>query len=138
MVHIERKIEIKSSQKRVFDILDQPEKFPIWNITVNDVEIIEPGKKGLVKSTVGNFTSTRTETIQNKSISYIIEGGVFNKMGYILAPKGNNTEATLWAEFNDASQEKMLLKAGEVLLNSLKKYAEYLEGGGSPDTYKKK
>ena len=109
MVHIERKIEINSSQKRVFDILDQPEKFPIWNITVNDVEIIEPGKKGLVKSTVGNFTSTRTETVQNKSISYIIDGGVFNKMGYVLASKGDRTEATLWAEFDDASQEKILL-----------------------------
>ena len=138
MVRIERNVEINSSPKRVFDILDEPEKFPIWNITVKEVDIIEPKKKGLVKSTVGDFTSTRTETIQNKSISYDIVGGVFNKMGYFLTPKGNQTEATLWAEFNDASQEKMLLKAGEVLLNGLKKYAEYLEGGGSPDNYKKK
>lgn len=138
MVHIERKVEINTSQKKVFDILDEPEKFPIWNITVKEVEIIEPKKKGFVKATVGDFTSTRSETVENKSISYIIDGGVFNKMGYVLAPKGDNTEATLWAEFDDQSKEKMLLKAGEVLLNSLKKYAEYLEGGGNPDEYKKK
>jgi len=59
-------------------------------------------------------------------------------MGYVLAPKGNGTEATLWAEFDDQSQEKILLKAGEVLLNSLKKYAEYIESGGNPAEYKKK
>jgi len=138
MVRIEIKVEINTSQKAVFEILDQPEKYHIWNITVKEVEIIEPKKKGFVKTTVGDFTSTRTETIENKSISFIIDGGVFNKLGYVLAPKGDLTEATLWAEFDDQSKEKMLLKAGEVLLNSLKKYAEYFEGGGNPDEYKKK
>jgi len=138
MARIERKVEINTSQKMVFDILDEPEKFSIWNITVSEVEIIEPKKKGFVKTTVGDFTSTRTETVENKSISYIIDGGIFTKMGYVLTPKGDHTEATLWAEFDDQDKEKMLLKAGEVLLNSLKKYAEYLKGGGNPDEYKKK
>ena len=138
MVRIERKVEINTPQKKVFAILDEAEKFPIWNITVNEVEIIEPKKKGFVKTTVGNFTSTRTETVENERIFYTIDSGVFNKMGYLLAPKGDGTEVTLWAEFDDEGQEKILLKAGEVLLNSLKKYAEYLEGGGNPAEYKKK
>ena len=138
MVHIERKVEINAPQNKVFEILDDTEISPIWNITVKEIEIIEPKKKGFVKTTVGDFTSIRTETVENKSISMIIEGGVFNKMGYVLAPKGNGTEATLWAEFDDQSQEKILLKAGEVLLNSLKKYAEYIESGGNPAEYKKK
>jgi len=138
MVHIERKVEIKAPVNKVFDILDEPEKFAIWNITVNDVEILEPKKKGFVKSTVGDFTSTRYETVKNDRIYYTIEGGVFDKMGYSVKPKGDGTEATLWAEFEDESKEKMLLKAGEILLNSLKKYAEFLEGGGNPNDYKKK
>lgn len=138
MVHIERKVDINSSKENVFTILDEPEKFPIWNITVKEVEIIEPKKKGFVKTTVGDFTSTRIETVENEKIFYNIDGGVFNKMGYQLVPKGDGTEVTLWAEFDDESQEKMLLKAGEILLNSLKKYAEYLEGGGDPEQYKKK
>ncbi len=137
MPRIERKVEIKAPVNKVFDILDEPEKFSIWNITVKEVEIIEPKKKGFVKSTVGDFTSTRTETVPNDKISYIIDGGAFNKMGYSVAPKGDGTEATLWAEFDDASQEKMLLKAGEILLECLKKYAEYIENGGNPDEYKK-
>ena len=90
-----------------------------------------------MKTTVGDFTSTRSETVENEKISYIIEGGVFNKMGYSVTPKGDGTEATLWAEFEDESQEKILLKAGEILLDCLKKYADYLEGGGNPDEYKK-
>jgi uncharacterized protein YndB with AHSA1/START domain len=138
MVHIERNVEIKAPVNKVFDILDEPEKFSIWNITVNDVEILEPKKKGFVKSTVGNFTSTRYETVKNEKIFYNIEDGVFDKMGYSVKPKGEGTEATLWAEFKDESKEKMLLKAGEILLNSLKKYAEFLEGGGNPADYKKK
>jgi len=105
--------------------------------TVKEVEVIEPKKKGFVKTTVGDFTSIRTETVENEKISLDIEGGVFDKMGYIIAPKGDGTEATIWAEFEDASKEKILLKAGEILLGCLKKYAEYIEGGGNPDEYKK-
>jgi hypothetical protein len=138
MVHIERKIEINSSPKKVFEILDDTEIAPVWNITVKDIEIIEPKKKGFVKTTVGDFTSTRTETVENKSISMDIDGGVFDKMGYVVDAKGGGSEVTLWAEFEDPGQEKILLKAGEVLLNSLKKYAEYLESGGDPKQYKKK
>jgi len=138
MARIERKVEINAPAKRVFDILDDTEKLPLWNITVKEIEIIEPKKKAFVKTTVGDFTATRYETVENEKISQTIEGGVFNKMGYIVTPKGDGTETTLWAEFEDESKEKMLLKAGEILLNSLKKYAEYLEGGGKPDEYKKK
>ena len=138
MVKIERKVEINAPAKRVFDILDDTEKAPIWNITVKEVEIIEPKKKAFVKTTVGDFTATRYETVENEKISQTIEGGVFNKLGYITTPKGDATETTLWAEFEDEGKEKMLLKASEILLNGLKKYAEYLEGGGNPDDYKKK
>ena len=138
MVRIERKVEINAPAKRVFDILDDAEKFPVWNITVNEIEIIEPKKKAFLKTTVGDFTATRYETVENEKISTTIEGGIFNKIGYLMTPKGDGTEITLWAEFEDESKEKMLLKAGEILLNSLKKYAEYLEGGGNPDDYKKK
>ena len=138
MPRIERKIEINAPLKRVFDILDDAENFAVWNITVNEVNIIEPRKKGFVKTTVGDFTSTRTETVPNEKISYIIEGGAFNKMGYRVLPKGDGTEAILWAEFDNEKQEKMLGKAGEILLQSLKKYAEYLTTGGAPEDYKKK
>ncbi len=42
------------------------------------------------------------------------------------------------AKFDDASQEQLLRITGEMLLKSLKKYAEYLEYDGNPDEYSKK
>ena len=59
-------------------------------------------------------------------------------MGYLLSPKGDITEALLWGEFDDEKNEKILVKAGEVLLECLKNFAEYLEDGGNPDEFDKK
>ena len=59
-------------------------------------------------------------------------------LGYVLKPKGDVVEATIWAEFDDASQEGLLGIAGEMLVKSLKKYAEYLKDGGNPTEFSKK
>ncbi len=58
--------------------------------------------------------------------------------GSILEPKGDTTSVTLWAEFEKEENEKMLVRAGEIYLESLKRYAEYLEEGGDPSNYDKK
>jgi hypothetical protein len=58
--------------------------------------------------------------------------------GNILEPKGNTTSVTIWAEFDDEKNEKMLVRAGEIYLESLKRYAEFLEEGGDPSAYDKK
>ena len=115
MPHVERNIEIDTSVEKVF----------------------EPGKYA-VKGTIGDFTTTRTETVQNEKISMSIEGGPFSAMGYILSKKGDKTNATLWADFEDGKQEKMLVKAGELLLKSLKNFVEFVDSGGNPDEYDKK
>ena len=59
-------------------------------------------------------------------------------MGYILNSKGKLTEVTLWGEFEDAKNEKVLVKAGELLLEGLKNFSEFLEEGGDPDEFDKK
>ncbi len=91
-----------------------------------------------IKSTVGDFTSIRTETIKPVKISLNIEGGVFNSMGYILNVKGDMVDVKLWGEFDDEKNEKILVSAGEVLLKCVKNYAEFLEDGGNPDDFDKK
>ena len=75
---------------------------------------------------------------QEMKISYKIDGGPFQAMGYLLKPKGAGTEITGWAEFENPDEEKMLKKAGSILLNSLKKFAEFLEAGGNQSEYSKK
>ena len=77
MPQVERNIEIKSLQSRVFKILDDTLASPIWNLAVQQIEKIDEGQYA-VQSTVGDFTTIRTETVMDKRISLKIEGGIFN------------------------------------------------------------
>ena len=90
------------------------------------------------KTNVGDITSTRIETNAPESLSATQEGSPMTSLGYILKPKGENVEATIWADFDDPGQESILGIAAEMLLKSLKKYAEYLEAGENPDEFSKK
>jgi len=137
MPRVERNIEIKASQSQIFKILDDTPTSLIWNLTVKEVEKIDEGQFA-IKSTVGDFTSIRTETVIDESISVKIEGGIFTDMGYILRPMGEVVDVSIWGEFDDEKNEKVLIKAGELLLESLKKYSEFLEAGKNPDNYDKK
>lgn len=137
MPRVERKIEIEAPQKNIFNILNDTMIGPKWNLAVNDVTKISENEYA-VKSTVGDFNTIRTETVEPEKLSMNIEGGIFSSMGYILKPKENMVEATLWGEFDDEKNEKVLVKAGEILLKCLKAYAEFLEEGGNPDDFDKK
>ncbi len=137
LVRVERYIEINASQRKIFDILDDASLGAKWNLAANEITQISEGKFA-VKSTVGDFTSIRTETVEPNKISMRIEGGVFNSMGYILNPKGDMVNATIWGEFDDEKNEKMLVKAAELLLKGLKNFSEFLEEGGNPDDFDKK
>lgn len=137
MPRLERKLDIKASAQTIFNILDDTLNYPKWNIVVNEMKEIGP-EKHFAKTNVGDVISTRTETVLNEKISTKQEGSPMTEMGYILKPKGNVVEATIWAEFELADQEMILGMAGEIFLKSLKKYAEYLEAGDNPAEFKKK
>jgi hypothetical protein len=137
MVRVEREIEINAPQKEIFDILDDTKIAPKWNLPVNEITEISEGKYA-VKSTIGDFTSIRTETVESERLSMRIESGIFNSMGYILSPKRDMVEVQLWGEFDDEKNEKILIKAGETLLKCLKNFSEFLEEGGNPDEFDKK
>ncbi len=137
MPRLERKLEINASAKTIFGILDDTMNYPRWNIVINEMKELEPGKH-FAKTNVGDVTSTRTETVVNEKISTTQEGSPMTAMGYVLKPKGDAIEATIWAEFELEDQEAVLGIAGEIFLKSLKKYAEYLEAGGNPAEFEKK
>ncbi|MFX0043730.1 MAG: SRPBCC family protein [Candidatus Hodarchaeota archaeon] len=137
MAKIERKVEINSSPKKIYDILNDETLEEKWNITVKKLTTIEPDKYS-VKTTVGDIISTVIVRDENKEISMEIEGGPFSKMGYVLTPKGDSAKVMLWAEFENPEQESILGMAGDMLLESLKKYVDFLEDGGNPAEYNKK
>ena len=137
MPRAERKIEINAPPERVYSILEDSLSYPIWNIVVNEIKEIGPDKY-FSKTNIGDITSTIKERVPNKKISSTQEGSPMTAYGSILEPKGDKTGVTLWAEFEKEENEKMLVRAGEIYLESLKRYAEYLEEGGDPSNYDKK
>jgi len=134
---LERMIDIAASQDKIWRIIDDDDNYAKWNIVVNEVTKLGEGNY-FFKTNVGDITSTRIETNAPESLAATQEGSPMTSLGYILKPKGDIVEATIWAEFDDAGQEPILGIAGEMLLKSLKKYAEYLESGGNPDEFDKK
>ena len=134
---VERSVDISAPQEKIFKIIDEDRDYARWNIVVNEVTELGPGNY-FFKTNVGDVTSTRVETNPPDSLSATQEGSPMTSLGYVLKPKGDVVEATIWAEFDDPGQEQILGMAGEMLVNSLKKYAEYLETGGNPDEYNKK
>lgn len=137
LVRVERDIEIKASQKRIFDILNDTMLGPKWNLALKELTRISENTYA-AKSTVGDFTSIRSETVEPDKISMKIEGGIFTSMGYILNSKGDMVKVTLWGEFDDENNEKILVKAAELLLKGLKNFTEFLEEGGNMDDFDKK
>lgn len=137
MPRVEKTIDISAPQDKIFKIIDNDNDYARWNIVVNEVTELGPGNY-FFKTNVGDITSTRIETNPPVSLSATQEGSPMTSLGYVLKPKGDGVEATIWAEFEDASQEPILGIAGEMLLKSLKKYAEYLEAGGNPEEFSKK
>ena len=137
MVRIELETEIQSSLKKVYDIAVNTKDSAKWCLPVKEASEISEGKFD-IKSTVGDFTYIHTENVENEKHSASIEGGIFSAMGYIFSLKGDLVKAILWGEFDDEKNEKALRKAGELLLQSLKSFAEFLEEGGNADDFDKK
>ncbi len=137
MPKVEVKMDANAKAKTIYDILMNDELEVKWNLTVNENVSIGPNKWE-VKSTIGDLTSTRVETEENKRVSFDIEGSIFTKMGYILKPKGDTTKVTIWGEFEDEKNERILESAGGVLLEGLKRFSEYIEEGGDPESFDKK
>lgn len=137
MPKIEKTIDIAASQEKIFEIVANDDDYARWNIVVNEVTKLGEGKY-FYKTNVGDITSTNVETVPPERVSAAQEGSPMKSIGYILKPKGDVVEATIWSEFDDPGQEPILGIAAEMLLKSLKKYAEYLESGGNPDEFSKK
>ena len=137
MPRVEIKSDVNASAKTIYDILMNDELEAKWNLTVNENINIGPNKWD-VKSTIGDLTSTRVEAKENERISFDIEGSIFNKMGYILKSKGDTTKAVCWGEFEDVKNKKLLESAGGILLEGLKRFAEFIEEGGDPERFNKK
>ncbi len=136
MPKIEKKIEIKASIEKVYEILNDYMSLPRWNIVVTEIEQLE-AKKYFLKTNVGDVTNIEIENIPHEKMTSIQEGSPMKKIGYIFELKGDVTVVTLWAEFELEDQRMIMEMAGDLFLKSLKVYLDYLVAGGNPEEYKK-
>jgi len=132
----EKKIEIKASVEKVYEILNDYMGLPRWNIVVNEIEQLE-SKKYFLKTNVGDVTNIEIENIPREKMTSIQEGSPMKKIGYIFEPKGDVTKVTLWTEFELEDQRMIMEMAADLFLKSLKVYIDYLVAGGNPEEYKK-
>ena len=138
MPRVDIEDDLKASAKNIYNILINGDTYEVkWNLTVNELNSIGPNKWE-VKSTIGDLISTRVEEVENEKISLDIEGSIFTKMGFILKPKADLCHVVLWGEFEDEKNTKILTSAGGMLLDSLKRFAEFMEEGGDPEDFDKK
>jgi hypothetical protein len=131
------KKEINAPVEKVYEILNDLMILPRWNIAVTEISELEKDKYFL-KTNVGDMINIVRENVPNERITSDQEDSPMTKIGYILSPKGESVEVTLWTEFDEESMRTVLEMAGDLFLKSLKVYVDYVMAGGIPEEYKKK
>ena len=134
---IEKKIEIKSSASKIYEVVTDEDIVSLWNPSVDSVS--QPAEdKFFLKTSVGELNIVSWETVENERATWTLDMSNINQIGYILKPKGELVEVTLWLDFNNKKLKKSYLKVGDLILKGLKRYIEFLEEGGAPNEYDKK
>ncbi|MFX1590127.1 MAG: SRPBCC family protein [Promethearchaeota archaeon] len=136
MPKLERKIEIKSTPEKIYNIVIDGLNTPKWNPIVTAVTPIEDDKIQL-ETDIGGITIINTETDENKSVTWHMEKSDMNSIGYILTPTQEATKVKIWTEFDDKKLSKLYKKEADSILTGLKNYVDFVENGGNPDLYKK-
>ncbi len=133
---MDKKLIIKASVNKVYDIMKDYSTLSRWNIVVNEATEVEPGKY-FFKTNVGDIYNTEIENIPNERLTSTQEGSPMTSMGYIFKPVDKDVEVTLWCEFELEDQRSVMEIAADLFLKSLKVYVDYIEAGGNPEEYKK-
>ena len=112
----EKKIEINSTPKRLYDIVIDGENTPRWNLALDEVIEKEEGQKFLLKSSLGDILIVDTETVENEHVTWKMENSDMDSIGYIVEPKGELTEVTIWTEFENKKLRKGYEKTADLVL----------------------
>ena len=137
-MRMEKMIEIKSSPKRIYDILIDAEIITKWNFGVDEITEKKEGEEFFLKTSIGDILIVGWEQVENESATWHMKNSTMNSMGYVLEPKGDIVETTLWVDLDSKKLAKGYEKVGELTLKGLKNYVDFLEEGGNPEDFDKK
>ena len=136
MPKLERKIEIKSTPEKIYKIVTDGLNTPKWNPAVTALTPME-GNIIQLETDLGPITIVKTDHEKNKSAVWHMEKSDMNSFGYNLKPKKEETEVSIWIEFDDKKLSKLNKKTADLMLDGLKKYVDFVENEGNPALYKK-
>ena len=137
-MRMEKMIEIKSSPKRIYDILIDAEIITKWNLGVDEITEKKEGEEFFLKSSIGDILIVGWEQTENESATWYMKNSSMNSLGYVLKPKGDIVETTLWADLDNEKLAKGYEKVGELTLKALKNFVDFLEEGGNAEDFDKK
>ncbi len=144
MPKITRTVDVDSPVDKVFEMLDEPENFPVFVPNVTKVSNVRRSDKRLgdtfdvVYSMMGmdfNEKFTYSEYAKPKRLAARYEGRMTGSMGITLEPKGGKTVATLDVDYevrpgslgkiaNKLLFERMNDKSAERMLENIKMVVE--------------
>ncbi len=136
MPKLERKIKINSTPEKIYKIVTDGFNTPKWNPAVTALTPMEDDIIQL-ETDLGPLTIIKTAHDENKSAVWHMENSDMKSFGYILNPKKESTEVTVWTEFDDKNLSKLYKKTADLMLDGLKKYSDFVENGGNPKLYNK-
>ena len=137
-MRVEKKIKLNQKPEFCYQIVADGAIETRWNPTVNDIIEKEEGQKYLLKSKVGDILVVGSENVENEYITWHIENSDMDAIGYIVEPKGDMTEVTVWTEFENKKLRKGYEKVADLVLKGLKNYVNFIEEGGNPEDFDKK
>ena len=137
-MRLEKKIEINQTPENLYKIVADGQIATRWNPTLNEIVEKEEGQKFLLKSDIGDILIVDTESVENEHVTWHMENSDMNSIGYIVEPKGDMTEVTIWTEFENKKLRKGYEKVADLVLKGLKNYVDFIEEGGDPEDFDKK
>ncbi len=134
---VEATIQITASHTRVYDILLDVVNAHRWDPAVQEVTHLRR-TKFLVRTTdAGTLTLGLVAAIPYDRISWQYEGGIVQAMTFRVGLAGKITQVDSTAKVSPATAAPQVEENLDLQLAALKRYAEYIQGGGDPSTYKK-
>ena len=109
MIEVERSIVIERDPRSVFELVDDPSRYPDFFVGITKWELRSRKKRGVgaryrVLMKVGSIeaggTVRVTERVENKVIAWESERGIRQEGSWRLHPEGDGTELTLGVGFD--------------------------------------
>lgn len=134
---VEATVQISASHTRVYDILLNVANAHKWDPAIVEVTHIRRTKYLVRTTDTGTLTLGLIAAIPYDRISWRYDGGIVQEMTFRVGLSGKIAQVDVTAKVSPATASQQVEDNLDLQLAALKRYAEYLHGGGDPSTYKK-